>query len=90
MKMKRLLASLALAWVSACAPSDGSTDFDAYGAFLDSLMHEAGVPELGFAVFDDAGLVYEHVGGLKDKTSLEPIDSRTAFEAASISKGAAA
>ena len=41
---------------------------------------------MGFAVFDDTGLLYEHFGGRKDNTSLEPIDSRTAFEAASISK----
>ncbi len=38
------------------------------------------------AVFDASGLLYEHVGGFKSQATLEPIDTNTAFEAASISK----
>jgi len=49
-------------------------------------MSEVAVPGLGFAVFDDTGVLYEHVSGVKDVISREPIDDRTAFEAASISK----
>ena len=44
------------------------------------------MPGLGFALFNDEGLLYGHVGGSKSLATLEPIDAGTAFEAASISK----
>ncbi len=85
--MKQLFLLLALGSVSSsCANPNWSAEFDALGLFLDSLMLEHGVPGVGFAVFDDGGLLYEHVGGFKSQATLEPIDTRTAFEAASISK----
>jgi len=71
---------------SSCANADRSAEFDALGVFLDSLMLEHRVPGIGFAVFNDGGLLYEHVGGFKSQATLEPIDMNTAFEAASISK----
>jgi CubicO group peptidase (beta-lactamase class C family) len=49
-------------------------------------MVEHGIPGIGFAVFDDTGLRYEHVNGVKSRATGEPVDPRTAFEAASISK----
>ena len=61
-------------------------DLEALGLFLDDLMLEHEIPGFGFALFDDEGLLYEHVGGLKSRTDGEPIDRNTAFEAASISK----
>jgi CubicO group peptidase (beta-lactamase class C family) len=68
---------------------EGSLDparFDGLGTFLDSLTLAHGVPGVGFAVFDDGGLLYEYVGGLKRQDASEAIDRGTAFEAASISK----
>lgn len=49
-------------------------------------MVEHGVPGFGFALFDDSGLLYEHIGRVKSQTTLEAIDTNTAFEAASIRK----
>jgi CubicO group peptidase (beta-lactamase class C family) len=71
---------------SSCAGPDRSAEFDALGSFVDSLAVEYGVPGVGFALFDASGLLYEHVGGVKSQATLEPIDTNTAFEAASISK----
>ena len=87
MNMKQLFLLLVLGSVSSsCSNPNRSAEFDALGLFLDSLILEHGVPGVGFAVFDDGGLLYEHVGGFKSQATLEPIDTRTAFEAASISK----
>ena len=86
-KRKRLLPLLVLAAVSSsCAGPDRSAEFDALGSFVDSLAVEHGVPGVGLALFDASGLLYEHVGGVKSQATLEPIDTNTAFEAASISK----
>ena len=89
MSVKAIRLSLLLvlgAMASSCAEPDRSTELDGLGPFLDRLMVEHGVPGVGFAVFDDAGLLYEHVGGIKSQATREPIDTGTAFEAASISK----
>ncbi len=87
MTMKRLVLLLILGSVlSSCAAPDRSTEFDVLGPFLDSLMLEHEVPGISFAVFDDSGLLYEHVSGLKSQATLAPIDTESAFEAASISK----
>ena len=71
---------------SSCARANRPADLDTFGPFLDSLMVEVGVPGLGFALFDDGGVLYEHVAGVKSLATLEPIGRATAFEAASISK----
>jgi len=72
--------------LASCTSPGRTAEFDSFGPFLDSLTLEHGVPGFGFAVFDDGGLLYEHVGGVKSQGAPEPIDTRTAFEAASISK----
>ena len=65
MKMTRLFLLLVLgAIASSCAQPDRSTEVDALGPFLDRLMVEHGVPGVSFAVFDDGGLLYEHLGGV--------------------------
>jgi CubicO group peptidase (beta-lactamase class C family) len=87
MKRKKLILLLVFGYISSsCANPDRYAEFDTLGIFLDSLILEHGVPGFGFAVFDDGGLLYEHVGGFKSQATLEPIDTNTAFEAASISK----
>jgi CubicO group peptidase (beta-lactamase class C family) len=87
MNLKQLFLPLVLGSVSwSCANPNRSAEFNALGLFLDSLILEHGVPGVGFAVFDDGGLLYEHVGGFKSQATREPIDAATAFEAASISK----
>ena len=82
MTMRRLVLLLVLGSVSSScvAPSRSwSGEFDALGLFLDGLMVKHGVPGVGFALFDDGGLLYEHVGGVKSQATLEPIDTSTAF-----------
>jgi CubicO group peptidase (beta-lactamase class C family) len=49
-------------------------------------MVEYRVPGVGFAVFDDQGIRYQHIAGLKSQEAEAPVDRTTAFEAASISK----
>ena len=71
---------------TSCADAEPSDRFEAFGPFLDSLMIAHGVPGVGFAVFDDRGILYEHATGVKRQPGTDPIDSETAFEAASISK----
>lgn len=91
--IRTLLSPIALLLCAACvlpapatSPVAPATPYDAFGPFLDSLMREASVPGLAFAVFDDSGIRFEHVSGRKSDTSTAPIDGETAFEAASISK----
>jgi CubicO group peptidase (beta-lactamase class C family) len=87
MSVKQLFPLLVLGSVSSyCSHPDRSAEFDALGLFVDSLAVEHRVPGMGFAVFDASGLLYGHVGGFKSQATLEPIDTNTAFEAASISK----
>ncbi|MEJ2203907.1 MAG: serine hydrolase [Gemmatimonadota bacterium] len=49
-------------------------------------MVSEGVPGISFAVFNDESILYEHVGGVKNRQTGEPVDPETVFEAASISK----
>ena len=87
MGMRGLFALLVLGSVSvSCIGPNRAAEFEALGPLLDGLMDEHGVPGAGFAVFDDHGLLYEHISGFKSSAGPEPIDSHTAFEAASISK----
>ena len=84
----RGLSSLSLALLTAtCTTSpDSDPDIQALGPFLDSLMAAESVPGIGFATFDDRGVTFEYVGGLKRQDEDAPIDATTRFEAASISK----
>ena len=87
MGMRGVFALLVLGSVSvSCIGPNRAAEFETLGPLLDGLMDEHDVPGAGLAVFDDRGLLYEHVGGFKSSAGPEPIDSRTAFEAASISK----
>jgi CubicO group peptidase (beta-lactamase class C family) len=86
MNVKPAFPPLVLAAVSSCSPPDRSAEFEPLGLFVDSVAVEHGVPGVGFALFDDSGVLFEHVGGVKSQVTLEPIDPNTAFEAASISK----
>ncbi len=85
--MRRLLVLVVLGSILAsCASSDPSVEFETLGPFLDRLIVEKAVPGLGFALFNDEGLLYEHVGGSKSQATGEAVDAATVFEAASISK----
>jgi CubicO group peptidase (beta-lactamase class C family) len=86
MHRARLPLLLLATMTASCGGTGNPTDFAPLAPFLDSLMSEAGVPGIEFAVFDDSGLLFEHVSGFKDVTTEEAVDSETAFEAASISK----
>ena len=85
--MKRTFVLLLLAAAAAAPASSQSTrDLADLGPFLDSLSAEFGVPGLAFAAFDDNGTHFEHLHGVKNATTGEPLDENTVFEAASISK----
>lgn len=85
--MIRLVLLLILVTFSATrAQSIAPETFEALGPFLDSLMLAADVPGISFALFDDSGVLYEHVGGTKSRSGGGPVDGNTTFEAASISK----
>ncbi len=86
MYIARMLLLILIGLAASCAAPDRSADFEPLGPFLDSLMDETGVPGIQFAVFDDSGLLYQHVSGVKDATTADAVDPETAFEAASISK----
>ena len=87
MAVRRFLLVLAVgSFSSSCSSPGRASELEALGVFLDSVMVEVGVPGIGFAVFDDSGLLYEHVAGVKGAGALEPVGRRTVFEAASISK----
>jgi CubicO group peptidase (beta-lactamase class C family) len=82
-----LVLALVLAPVwSACLPPEPGSEFESLGSVLDALMAEHRVPGVGFAVFDDSGLLFEHVAGVKRRATTDAIDVNTVFEAASISK----
>ena len=86
MKLNQICLLVLGSILLSCTNPGRTSEFDSLGLFLDSLTVEHGVPGFGFALFDDGGLLYEHVGGVKSHAAPERIDTRTAFEAASISK----
>ncbi len=55
---------------------------------IPSLMAEAGVPGLAIALIEDAATVWRGAFGVKEQgaTAGQPVDDRTVFEAASLSK----
>ena len=62
LKMKRLFLLLVSAAVCvSCAQPDRPVEFESLGPMLDSLTVEHSMPRAAFAVFDDAGLRYEHL-----------------------------
>lgn len=85
--MRTLFWAVSIAGV-ACSPAraQSTPEFAELGPFLDSLSAEYAVPGLAFAVFDDTGTLFEHLHGVKNATTDEPLDQNTVFEAASISK----
>jgi CubicO group peptidase (beta-lactamase class C family) len=56
-------------------------------AFLETSMHELGVPGVGLALVDNGKLVYEGGLGVRELGKPEPVDENTLFMAASNTKG---
>jgi CubicO group peptidase (beta-lactamase class C family) len=81
-----LVLALCLTSPTTAASQRSPTEHDALGPFLDSLMVDAEIPGISFALFDDRGILFEHVGGVKSQGTGEAIGPQTVFEAASISK----
>jgi CubicO group peptidase (beta-lactamase class C family) len=81
-----LVLALCLAPPTTAASQRPPTEHDGLGSFLDSLMVDAGIPGISFALFDDRGILFEYVGGVKSRATGEAIGTETVFEAASISK----
>lgn len=85
---RRSACGVLAAVLVASAPVAGQVrpDFSEFGTFLDSVMNAEGIPGLSFAVFNAESVLYEHVAGVKNRLSRDPVDRETVFEAASISK----
>lgn len=81
-----MVLALCLAQPSSAVSQRPSFEPDALGPFLDSIMADAGIPGISFALFDDRGILFEHVSGVKSQSSGEAIGTETVLEAASISK----
>jgi CubicO group peptidase (beta-lactamase class C family) len=81
-----VLAMLATVASPALVAGQADPDLALLGPFLDSVIVAEGVPGASFAIFDDEGVLFEHVSGVKNGRTREPVDRETVFEAASISK----
>lgn len=81
-----VFAALGAASALACRSSRELPVLEGLDRFLDSVAVADGIPGYSFAAFDDRGVLYERVGGVKDRNTGEPVDAETVFEAASISK----
>ena len=69
--------------VSALRPAQDFSDLD---RLIRTLLAEAGVPGAQIAVIKDARQVWRRDYGVADRESKRPVDARTLFEAASVSK----
>lgn len=56
-------------------------------SFVETAMAEAGVPGVGFALYDDGRIVYEGGIGVREVGKPEPVDAHTLFMVASNTKG---
>jgi CubicO group peptidase (beta-lactamase class C family) len=56
-------------------------------AFVESSMHELGIPGVGLALVDNGKVVYEGGLGVRELGKPEPVDENTLFMAASNTKG---
>lgn len=63
-----------------------SKDFSSTDAAIKEIIQNKVVPGISLAIFNDEGLLFHRSGGVKNIRTGEPIDSLTAFEAASLSK----
>lgn len=83
------LAALAFT-TGACSsprrPASESTVFSHLEQLIRPLMSETKVPGVAIAIIRDAHLVWSRGFGVKDRSTNEPVDDHTVFEAASMSK----
>lgn len=65
----RIFASTAAALLLVCAPAPAHAQvvvYEVFGAYLDSLRDQAGIPGLAAAIVDDSGVVWERAYGQQD------------------------
>ncbi len=90
MRSIRHIGGLVLAvFALACSEARGQSTRDLVSeleARLPALIEAAEIPGLSIALVDDGEVVWKGAFGVLSATSGEPVDSRTIFEAASLSK----
>ncbi len=63
----RIFASTAAALLLVCAPARAQVVvYEVFGAYLDSLRDQAGIPGLAAVIVDDSGIVWERAYGQQD------------------------
>ena len=79
---RRLLAASIAAWLFVCVPAQAqSFVYDVFGAYLDSLRDQAGIPGLAAAIVDTNGIVWESAYGQQDIARVLPARTDTPFNA---------
>ena len=64
---RRCVAALAAALLFVCAPAHAQVVvYEVFGAYLDSLRDQAGIPGLAAAIVDASGVVWERAYGRQD------------------------
>jgi len=78
----RCVAVLIAAVLFVCAPAHGQIlVYEVFGAYLDSLREQAGIPGLAAAIVDTNGIVWERAYGHQDVARALPTSTDTPFNA---------
>ena len=72
--------------VTSAIGADAEVQIPELERVISQLMKDAAVPGVAIAVIKDAKLVWRQGFGVKDRASRAPVDDRTVFEVASVSK----
>jgi CubicO group peptidase (beta-lactamase class C family) len=78
----RFLATLTAALLTVCAPAQAQVlVYEVFGAYLDSLRDQAGIPGLAAAIVDARGIAWERAYGRQNIGSAQPTRTDTPFNA---------
>src|SRR5687767_1504958 len=79
---RRFFTALIAAMLFVCVPAQAQVIvYEVFGAYLDSLRDQAGIPGLAAAVVDNRGIVWERAYGQQDISSALPVRTDTPFNA---------
>lgn len=80
--MRRSVATLIAVLAFVCVPAHAQVMvYEVFGAYLDSLRQQAGIPGLAVAIVDDQSIVWERAYGLQDIDRALPARTDTPFNA---------
>lgn len=79
---RRLVTALIAVLAFVCVPAQAQVIvYEVFGAYLDSLRQQAGIPGLAVAITDSRGVVWERAYGLQDIERALPARTDTPFNA---------